>query len=55
MILFSYFFAKADFFDYLDYSITLMKYLNKVKRQLSGNLSFSGENGWNQFPFIRPI
>ena len=55
MIPFSYFSAKADFFDYLDYSITLIIYLNKIKRQISGNLSFSGENGWNQFPFIRPI
>ena len=55
MILFSYFSSKADFFDYLDYSTTLIKYLNKIKRQISRNLLFSGENGWNQFPFIRQI
>ena len=44
MILFSYFSSQANFIDYLDSSITLIKYLNKIKRQISGNLLFSGEN-----------
>ena len=44
MIPFSYFSSNVDFFDYLDYSIALIKYLNKRKRPISGNLSFFGEN-----------
>ena len=52
MILFSYFSAKADFFDHLGYSITLIKYLNQIKRQISGNLSFCDEMDVTSFHLL---